>query len=217
MTRMTSQFAEELLAASRSLPSGAKLDIRAVDWDDYESLLAKLADSPRLRVSYDRGWLQVVSPLPEHERFARFIDSLVRAYADARGLEVEMLGQTTWRRRALGKGAEADCCYYVGNAAFIIGKTRIDLESDPPPDIVVEIDTTRASANKFSIYAALAVPEVWLYNGQHVRFFALSGERYLETVTSHALPGLNPEKLTEALDVAKTHGQTAALAVFRRQ
>ena len=46
----------------------------------------------------------------------------------------------------------------VTNADRIIGKREIDLESDPPPDLVVEVDITNESFTKSPIYAACAFP-----------------------------------------------------------
>ena len=39
---------------------------------------------------------------------------------------------------------------------------------DPPPDLVIEVDITRSSLDKLSIYAALRVPEVWRYTDGEV-------------------------------------------------
>ncbi len=68
-------------------------------------------------------------------------------------------GSATWKRKKIHKGAEPDTSFYVANAPRIIGKRKLDLESDPPPDIVVEIDTTNESLTKFSIYAGVGVPK----------------------------------------------------------
>ena len=158
-----------------------------------------------------------MSPLAEHDRYARFFDDLVRAYADAHGLELEKLGQTTWKRKAVEKGAEADACYYVLSAIRIIGKRTIDLDSDPPPDIVVEIDTTRSSLRKFAIYAALSVPEIWRYDGQAVEIYKLNEGRYTTIPESQFLPRLTGQMLAESLELSKTQGQKTALNIFRRR
>jgi Uma2 family endonuclease len=143
------------------LPDGATLVIYDFSWDDYERLLDDLSDRPRLRVSYDRGRLEIMTPLPEHETYGRFIDRMLNAYAELRDLTVESYGGATWKRRSLPRGVEPDACYYTISADRIIGKHhRIDLESDPPPDIVVEIDITNESLSKFGIDAALSVPEI---------------------------------------------------------
>jgi Uma2 family endonuclease len=205
------------LDAVQHLPAGATLVIHAFAWDEYERLLEEIADGFHVRVSYDRGRLEVMNPLPEHEDYARFIDDLVRAWSDHRGLNLEKRGSATWKRRSLARGVEPDACYYVRNADRIIGKRTIDLEADPPPDIAVEIDVTNESLSKFSIYAALGVPEIWRYDGAAVRFNALGSGEYEEVTESLCCPGLTPAALVEALEQAKTDGQTAALALFRER
>ena len=148
----------DVLAAAEQLPDGATLIVPEFSWDDYEGLLSRLGDRPGLRVSYDRGRLEIVSPSPRHERYARVIDSLLLEFCTSRGLTIEMFGQATWKKRELAKGVEADACYYVRNAAAVIGKKDFSLESVPPvppPDIAVEIDLTSQSRGKLPIYAAI--------------------------------------------------------------
>lgn len=205
------------LDAVEHLPDGATLVIHQFDWDDYEALLKELSDRPHLRVSYDRGKLEIMTPLPEHEDYARFIDRLVHITAEELDLKLQSYGGATWKRRRLARGVEPDACYYVANADRVIGKREIDLESDPPPDIVVEIDVTNESLSKFSIYAALAVPEIWRYDGTRVQFYELAGDRYREIFESRFLAGLTPATLAGALEHSKTEGQTAALRTFRQR
>ena len=199
------------------LPDGATLIIHQVEWDDYERLLEELAQRPRLRVSYDGGKLEIMTPLPEHEACARLVDALVRVWADIHDLRVESYGGVTWKRRGLAKGVEPDACYYVTNADRIIGKRLIDLESDPPPDIAVEIDVTNESLGKFPIYAALAVREIWRYDGQRVHFYELAGDNYREVSESPSFAGFTPAMLANSLERAKTQGQTVALRAFRQR
>jgi Uma2 family endonuclease len=209
---------DDVVDAAVRLPGGVTLIVSDVTWDDYERLLAELFERRRhLRISYDRGSLEIMSPLPEHEEYARFIDALVRAFCDSQKMELENRGQATWKRRALGRGVEPDSCYYTRNAERIIGKREIDLSSDPPPDIVVEIDLTNDSSKKFSIYASLGVPEIWTYDRRIVKFHNLHRGKYTESPSSRFLPGLTPRILAEAIEISKTHGQRRALELFRRK
>jgi Uma2 family endonuclease len=153
------------MEAIESLPGGATLVLPQFDWDDDERLLDDLRDRPHLRVTYDHGRLEIMSPLPEHEEYARFIDHLARAAADGLHLKLQNYGSATWRKQRLARGTEADSCYYVANASRVIGKRRFDLETDPPPDIVVEVDIPNESLSTFPIYAALSVPEIWRHDG----------------------------------------------------
>src|SRR5262249_46154880 len=147
--------------AIEHLPAGSRLIISGVSWEDYEDLLEDLAGKTTVRVLYDEGTLEIMSPLLEHEVYKELISYLVRAFADEKNLPLESLGSTTWKLRQIRKGTEPDACFYVTNAYRIVGKLNIDLSVDPPPDIVVEIDTTSRSRRKFAIYAALHVPEIW--------------------------------------------------------
>ena len=213
MSTRTSDF----LDAVEHLPEGATLVIQQFSWDDYERLVEELQEQGlHVRVSYDRGRLEIMSPLPEHEKYGRFIDDLVRAFADIHKLKLEKFGSATWKRQKLDRGVEPDCCYYVANAGRVIGKRKFDLEIDPPPDIVVEIDITNESLSKFSIYAALSVPEIWLYDGKKFQFYELAGGKYREASETPSFPGLTPAMLETALGQSMTDGQTAALDAFRQ-
>lgn len=199
------------------IPSGATLVFHDVSWDEYERLLDGLTDRPGLRVTYDEGRLEILSPLPEHEEYADFILRMVHVIADARAIAVEPRGSATWKRRPFHKGVEPDTCFYVANAPRIIGKRAIDLDVDPPPDVVVEIDVTNESLSKFSIYAVVGVPEIWRYDGKTVQMYERSGEVYRSLTASRAFPGVTAEMLAGALEHSKTAGQTAALTAFRRR
>src|SRR5213593_449658 len=205
----------EYIEAIEHLPEGSTLIVPGVSWEQYEDLLNDLADHPAVRVSYDEGTLQIISPLSEHELYKEFISDLARAFAEENKLVLEKLGSTTWKRRQLRKGTEADACFYVTNAQRIVGKRKIDLNIDPPPDVLVEIDTTNRSQHKFPIYAALRVPEIWRYDGRYVEMYRLDNESYVKTDTSIILVGLSASLLEQFLELSKTQGQTEALRSFR--
>jgi Uma2 family endonuclease len=182
-----------------------------VSWEEYEDLLADLGDRPGVRVSYDEGRLQIMGPSAEHEEYGEFVLSVARVWSEELGFPLETRGSATWRRRALRKGVEADTCFYVANAHRIIGRRKIDLESDPPPDVVVEIDVTNQSLNKLPIYAGLGVPEIWRYAGERLQMYELTGTTYAVVGESRFFPGLTDTMLSELLEISKTEGQTAAI------
>jgi len=208
---------DEILDAAEHLPNGAVLIVPEVSWDDYERLLEGIGDRPHFRVSYDCGRLEILSPSSRHEIYENIFNRLVDRFAEVREITVEMLGHTTWKKRALAKGLEADCCYFIKNADFVINNFGFDVELAPPPDVAVEIDVTNSSLKKLSIYAALSVPEVWRYDGRTVRIYELLGEKYVEIAGSRFLPGLTGSILGEYLELAKTRGQTKALRDFARR
>ena len=207
----------DYIDAIEHLPDDAMLVIPGSSWEEYERLLTELSDRPGLRVTYDGGRLEIMSPSPEHDEYARFIDALVRVFVEEIGLVLQAYGSATWKRRSIARGTEPDGCFYVANAHRVIGKRIIDLESDPPPDIAVEIDVTNESLTKFPVYAALGVPEIWRYDRKAVHFYELAGDGYRVVEQSRFLPRLTPMLLAEALEQSKTAGQTAALTAFRHR
>lgn len=203
------------IEAIEHLPTGATLRIPHVSWEDYDQLLADLGDDYHVRVSYDCGCLEIMSPLPEHGQYAEVVQDIAREITRELGLKLEARGSMTIRSAWQSKGAEPDTCFYVQHAARIIGKRSLDFNTDPPPDIVVEIDLTNASQHKFPIYAALGIPEIWRYDGSQAYFYHLSGEQYIEASYSRAFPFLPSVILAQLIEQSKTAGQDAALDAAR--
>ena len=189
--------------------------LSSVSWATYESLLADLADQSSIRLTYDRGTLEIMSPFPEHEKYNRTLALLVEVLAEELGIDVDNLGSTTFRRETLARGFEPDSCFYIQHEAAISGKTTIDLSVDPPPDLVIEIDITHPSLNKFPLYAQVGVPEIWRHDGQQVRISLLTPSRYVEAESSHVLPLLTRAILNDFLAQSKTLKRTAWLRALR--
>jgi Uma2 family endonuclease len=207
----------EVLEATEHLPDGATLLIHSFDWDEYERLLVDLGNSPHLRLSYDSGNLRILSISSEHDQYATAIEGLILTFCDEFEITLEGLGCATWRSQALAKGVEADASYYIQNAQRIIGKRKIDLATDPPPDLVVEVDLSTDARHKFPIYGALGVPEIWRYDGEVIQLYLLRDGDYVEAGTSEVLPGLPRDLFIESLNVNKTEGQTAARKYLREE
>lgn len=177
-------------------PAEQRVLLNNVSWETYEHLLADHLDSSAPRFAYDRGMLEIMSPNPEHEKINRRIAQLVLAIADEIDIEAEDLGSTTFTREDLERGFEPDSCFYIQNEERVRGKTKLDLTVDPPPDLVMEVDITSPSLNKFPIYAQLGVPEVWRYDGEKFLIFELEGSGYVECPESLALRSLTNDVLS---------------------
>ena len=198
------------------LPAGALLRLQNVDWDDYEHLLTQMDSHPGHRLSYDCGRLFIVSPSLQHERYKAFAQRLIDILSEEMGLDIEPAGATTFKSKLLKKGLEPDTCVYVLNAPRIIGKHRIKLDVDPPPDVAVEIDMSNDSIDKFPIYAALGVPEIWRYDGEDAHFYRLAGESYEVMQDSIAFPGFSVQDFGKYMERSSVEGYTAAAAAFRK-
>ena len=195
--------------------SGKVLLLTGVSWAEYEEFVRHNLDKNNLSFAYADGVLEIMSKTPKHEDYSRFIAKLVLFYCDEFDLTLEDRGSTTYKRTELEKGVEPDECFYVQSASKIIGLQETDLEKYPVPDAAVEIDLTTKSLNKFPIYAALGVPELWIYDGKKIRFYQLAEKKYNQSETSLTFPLLSSDVLTEFLNRKETEGQTAALKAFR--
>jgi len=120
----------------------------------------------------------------------------------------------TMKTKSEGKGSERDACFYVQSAASIGGKKQLDFTSDPPPDIVVEVDVHHESLSKFPIYAALNVPEIWHYDGQALTIYHFRQDPYIRAESSLALPLLTGSTLTEFLSRSSGEDQYEILLTF---
>jgi Uma2 family endonuclease len=185
-----------------------KLILQGVSWNFYEQLLKDFEDSNALHFAFDDGILEVEVPQFEHESANRVLQNLVTTICLEKEIDFVNAGSTTFRKRAKAKGVEPDTAFYIQNEAEIRGKSNIDLQTEPAPDLVIEVDITSPSLNKMPIYASLGVPEVWLYKGEKVGFYKLAGEKYVKTQNSIALPILSSEKATEFLEKGLTESST---------
>lgn len=112
------------------------------------------------------------------------------------------------------KGNEPDACFYVQNAYRIGNRLQLDFATDPPPDIAIEVDVHHDSRNKLAIYAALAVPELWRFDGDALTVYLLEKDSYRESASSLALPMLTSRVLTDVLAQLRTEGELPALMAF---
>lgn len=174
--------------------------LNEVSWDYYQRTLAELAASgSNVRVTYDRGRMELMSPSPIHERVKSVIGRMIEIYALENEIPHVPFGSMTCRREDLDRGLEPDECYYVQHMPD--NPDEIDLSRDPPPDLAVEVDISRGSMPRQPIYAALGVPELWRFDGNrlHVLQRQANGQ-YHEVDRSPAFPDLPMDEFSRFLD-----------------
>lgn len=192
-----------------------KLILHSVGWDFYERVLQQYENSNEVHFAYDDGFLEVEVPLYEHESVNRFLQNLITTICAEKEIDFINAGSTTFRQQAKAKGVEPDTAFYIQNESRIRGLKNLDLNQDPPPDLVIEVDVTSPSLNKMPIYAALGVSEVWLYKGEKVVFFKLYGGVYQETANSLALPFLDSLTVNNFLEKGLTKSSTKWIREIR--
>jgi Uma2 family endonuclease len=199
---------------SKALSPGRVL-LQNISWETYERLLNEMGDRRNIRLHYDRGLLEIMTPLFEHENPKRILEKFVDALADVLNIEIVSAGSTTLNRPDLARGSEPDSGFYIQNEQQIQGKRTIDLKTDPPPDLVIEIDVTSSSIDREGIYAAMGVPEIWRCDRGEVKFLQLQSGNYVETEHSLAFPFLPVAEVAKFLEQSQTVGETTLLKSFR--
>lgn len=205
MTTINQSFAEN------------RVILNHISWETFNQLLSELGEDRASRLAYYEGNVEIMTPLAEHEHNNRFIDTLIGAIADELNLNIKRLGSMTLKNSRIRQGAEPDSCYYIENEPRVRHKKQIDLDVDPAPDLVLEIDITSGSMDKLPIYAALEVPEIWRYNGTKLEVFILDGPilHYNQSEISQIFPWLDISQIAYFLQQSLIDGETATLKAFR--
>lgn len=201
------------MATETLAPVEQRIQLSGISWQTYERLLAELSDR-RLRLTYYRGNLEIMAPSPEHEFYKTIMGRFVETLAEELEVKIYPLGSTTFKRPELS-GAEPDECFYIQNRQLVQGKKRLDLNEDPPPDLVVEIDITSSSENRLPVYADLGVMEVWRYNGT-LKIYQLQNKQYVQTRDSQAFPGVAIAEIDRFLQQAMNTDYLDLVGSFRQ-
>lgn len=198
-----------------TIPAGSHALLQSVSWEAYEDLLQALGQSRASQIVYDSGNLEIMTPLPEHEFYKTTLSIAIEEVADSLGIDYACYGSTTWRRALEQIGVEPDDCFYIQNEAIVRGRTDLDLSSDPPPDLVLEIDITSKSLDRFSIYARLGVPEIWRYENGVLQAYILTQDTYEARSRSLAFPGLPVGELVAIVSAQRSAGRRAMRRAVR--
>jgi Uma2 family endonuclease len=196
-----------MTTATTEIPG--RVVINDVRWDTYERLLEDF-EHHHIRLTYDRGKLEIMSPTKRHERFkrlmAKFVDGISRGFQ----MPVYSLGSATLKEVELARGIEADDWFYIQSEPLVRGKDEIDLEHDPPPDLGIEIDITSTVDDRLPVYWELGVPEIWVWRADAVRFLHRRPRgKYVEARKSKAFPFLTPAILMRFLEQRNEMDETS--------
>ncbi|MGF1513876.1 MAG: Uma2 family endonuclease [Elainellaceae cyanobacterium] len=195
------------------LPPGGEVILRHQTWNDYETLLHTRQDRAAIKVTFSAQTqeIRIMAPLPGHGNRSDTLADLVKSLLRNRGLDWQSFDPITLKRFQR-KGLEPDRCFYIQNRAAILGKERIDLEVDPPPDLVLEVDLTSLTA--VDDYSDIGAPEIWIYRQQSLSIYTFDGQRYCPQANSP----LFPEKpVKELIPDYVERGWAAGLSVAVRE
>ncbi len=201
------------MTATLLAPPDEIIRLSGISWTTYETLLEELRDR-HLRLTYNRGNLEIMAPSPEHELNKRVLGRFIETIAEEFEVSIYPLGSTTFKQPKLS-GAEPDECFYIRNIAAVQGKKRLNMEEDPPPDLVLEVDITSSSQNRLQVYVDLRVAEVWIYNGESLVIQQLQNGTYIATQTSQFFTNLSIPDIASWLQRSATMDYLALVKAFR--
>ncbi len=182
-----------------------------MSWTTYERLLEEV-ENRRVRLTYDRGDLEIMTPSHAHEVYKRRMGRLVNAITEEFMIPIKSGGSTTCRSVLLAKGLEPDECYWVDNE-----RAARDLKTrHPAPDLSIEVEVSRSVLDRLGIYASLRVLEVWRVTQDSQLLCLILGPdgEYHESLKSGRFPFLAPAELMRFL-VAEGIDETSWIRGFR--
>jgi Uma2 family endonuclease len=203
-----------ITSAGIDLSPGGEVVLRHQTWADYEELLESRQDHAAIKVRYhaQRQEIRIMAPLPWHGNESDTLSDLVKALLRHTGRDWQGFDPITLKRIGEG-GLEPDKCFYIEHREAILGKEQIDLDTDPPPDLALEVDAT--SLTSIEDYEALRIPEVWIYREDSLHIYSFDGRHYREAPDSPTFPGMPVRQwIPEYLRRAWQAGSSVALREF---
>ena len=222
-------------------PLGSTVHVLRADADTVAALagIDWNRSFPRVCLDPVRGLVTLMTPSRLHEDLSEILSHIVDAAGSA--VSGASKGLRTTRLRGPdeppGTGMEPDCAFYVGErargyqAALVEGETAADAFLErTAPDLVVEVEVTRADEGKVERYAGIGVREMWRLHGRkgtrelRVDFLALQpGAPPRPIPASGVLGGLTSGDVREAVDgvrfgmTSQERMEAVARIVRRRQ
>jgi Uma2 family endonuclease len=198
------------------LPPGSEVTLHYQTWADYEALLASRRDDAAIKIRFNGHTQQIklMAPMAGHGNRIDTLVDLVKALLRHQNRDWHSYDPVTLKKLREA-GAEPDACFYIANWRAVLGKDRIDLTTDPPPDLAIEIDMT--SLTDLAVYQTLAVPEVWIYRKGLLNIHGLTADGYEDCSNSPTFPSVDVKKLVpEYVEKAWADGSSVAMREFEQ-
>ena len=191
--------------------------LHGVSWEQYGKFLEAIGEN-HVRVTYDRGSIEFISPQPIHEVYKTLFGRLLDALMMDLDIPMKALGSTTFRRAEAKAGLEPDQCFYFESARRVRSWWTFNLAVDPPSDLAIEVDNTNSSLDRMHIYAGLGIPEVWRFDGQTLEVHRLQPDGVYENLShSVELPFLPIEEIPELIRRSMEYQEDRAIVRGMRE
>ena len=189
--------------------------LKNISWQTFETILTEMGEDRVSRLAYDHGTLEIMTPLLPHEHNNRLIHNLIVALAEELNLNLKSVGSLTCKRPDRMRGVEPDSGFYIQNEPLVRNNKEIDLATDPPPDLVVEVDFTSSSLDRLPIYADIGVPELWRYDEPVIQIYQLLEGQYIPCTLSPTFANLPLTEIPRFLEESLKIGEIPMIRAFR--
>lgn len=197
------------------VPEGQTIEIQDVSWSEFEAILQELGEKRNTRIAYSEETLTIVALRPAHEINKVCIARCVEVLLDELEQDYMSYGSTAFKDEQMLKAVEPDDCFYFEYADLMAGKQRIDLRTDPPPELAIEVDVT--SKTQLNACLGLGVKELWRFDDGQLRIDCLRNGEYVEVSESPLFPGRPiKEAITRYMKQAQTSNHRKAKKAFRQ-
>jgi Uma2 family endonuclease len=175
-------------------------------WNEYIQALENPVYE-RAKGYYHNGKMRLeMSPIGnDHASDHGIIIFAVYLFASIKGIPLNGKDNCSYRKTGFDE-AQPDASFYIGENADVIpyGTSIINLDSYPPPTLVIEIANTSLADDKGEkrlLYEDLKISEYWIVDVQNVQViaFAIENGGSRRITQSQVLPGLAISLLEEAL------------------
>ena len=198
------------------LPPGSEVTLRYQTWADYEAILESRRGDAAIKIHFsaDTQEIFIMAPTAGHGRRIDILADLVKALLRHQNRDWDSSHPLTLKRLQEA-GAGPDACFYIQNWQAMLGKERLDLTVDPPPDLAIEVDLT--SLTSLDIYQTLAVPELWIYRQGTLKIYVLTPDGYQDRPHSPTFPDTDVKDILPGyIERAWSAGSSRALREFEQ-
>jgi Uma2 family endonuclease len=198
------------LAAPKTVDQEPHFVLDGIGWSQYVAISEALPDRPGLRLIYNDGRMTFLSPSRRHDWYSERLGNIVVAVAAGFEIEWEDAAHATYRLQEPKAGVEGDKTFYFGaNAELMRGPLNIDLSTQSPPDLAIEVEVTHSADDAIAAWGRLGTPEVWRHNtdNETIRFLVRRDDgTYADSARSAAFPFLEPADVMGQMQLAAELG-----------
>lgn len=177
------------------------------DWATYTNTIES-PESEKARGYYYDGYMRIedMPTGPDRSRYHLIMAFAINLFCTIKGIAFNGLDNCTYRKTG-SKDCQPDLSYYTQDRSQLAptGKSVVDLNTNPAPDLVIEISHTTLEDDlgaKRLLYEDLGIPEYWVVDveGNQIYAFTISDRGSKRVDTSLVLPQLSISVLTDALN-----------------